>query len=404
MYSKIAVREFLVLKTVLLAAGACFGSAAVALSAQLTLVNQSATPGTSLLIPVAFASQDGSPSGVQLDLEYDSAAMSLSAILGEPARNSGKRLYAADLTPNKRRFLIVGFNQNPLDDGVLINFFVNLSQNAGGVYALRLSNPVATDPDGQSVPITGMDGTLTVQGSVGQGVRLQQQGVLNGGSLLSGPIAPGEVITLIGAGIGPASSQQPVGSPSSTILGGSSVLFDGTPAPLLYAAPNQINAIVPYQVFGKTMTQLQVEFQGQVLAGLLQSVATAVPAIFTLDSSGVGPGVILNQDSTVNSPSNPADKGSVVSVFATGAGQTDPPGIDRQVAGAILPSPKLPVSVRIGGLDALTLYAGAAPGLVSGVLQVNAVVSQDAPTGPAVPVALTIGPASSQAGVTLAIK
>jgi uncharacterized protein (TIGR03437 family) len=269
---------------------------------------------------------------------------------------------------------------------------------------MELSIIAATDPFGNTIPMTGIDGTVNVQATVGQPVRLQLRGVLNGGSLLSGPVAPGEVITLFGAGIGPASSQQPIGSPSTTILGGTSVFFDGTPAPLLFAAPNQINAIVPYSVLGKSTTQLQVSSQGQVIAGLPVPAATAVPAIFTLDASGVGRGAVLNQDLTVNSPLNPADRGSVISVFATGGGQTDPPGMDGQVAHSTLPSPLLPVSVRIGGLDAEVLYAGAAPELVAGILQVNCVIPTDVASGPALPIVLSVGVAGSPPGVTVAIK
>jgi uncharacterized protein (TIGR03437 family) len=393
------------LKTGLLAAGVFLASTTVALSSGVSLVNQSAAPGTSIVIPVMFASQDGLISGVQFDLHYDSAAVSLNATLGDPARNSEKRLYVADLAPNERRFLIVGFNQNLIANGVLINLFVNLNQAVTtGVYELKLLNLAATDPHGNPIPITGTDGTVTVQGTVGQGVRLQPEGVLNAANLLSGPVAPGEIITLIGAGIGPASSHETVGSPSSTVLFGTNVLFDGTPAPLLLAEPNQINAIVPYGVFGQTTTELQVTSQGQAIVRLPLSVVTAVPAIFTLDSSGVGPGAILNQDSTVNSSSNPADKGSVISLFATGAGQTNPPSIDGQIAGAALPIPLLPVSVQIGGLDVQVLYAGAAPGIIAGVIQVNCVIPADAPSGPAVPVVLYVGPTRTQAGVTLAIK
>jgi uncharacterized protein (TIGR03437 family) len=212
------------------------------------------------------------------------------------------------------------------------------------------------------------------------------------------------VITLIGSAIGPISPQQPVGSTSTMNLGGTSVLFDGLPAPLLYASPDQINAIVPYGVLAKGTTYLQVTSQGQILAGLPLSTAATVPAIFTLDSTGVGPGAILNQDSTVNSPSNPAEIGSIVSVFATGAGQTDPPGIDGQIAGSSLPGPLLPVSLRIGGLDAQVLYAGAAPGLIAGVLQVNLAVPQGVPSGPAVPIVLAVGTTPSPDGVTLAIR
>jgi uncharacterized protein (TIGR03437 family) len=367
--------------------------------------NQAAAPGTSVVIPVVFASQDDSISGFQFDLQYDSAALSLVAALGYPALNSQKSLYVADLAPNKKRFLIVGVNQNLIADGTSINLFVNLNQSvANGVYALELSNLAATDPYGNAIPITGNDGTVTVQGMVGQAVRLQPQGVLNGASLLSGPVAPGEIITLIGTGIGPASSQQPVAAPSSTVFAGTSVLFDGTPAPLLWGAPSQINAIVPFGLSATTTTKLQVVSQGQVIAQLPLTVVVAVPAILTLDSRGAGPGAILNQDSTVNSPSNPAAPGSVVSGFATGAGQTGPPGIDGQVATVILPSPLLAVSVRIGGLDSQVMYAGAAPGIIAGVIQVNCVIPADIPSGPAIPIVLNVGTASSPAGITLAVK
>jgi uncharacterized protein (TIGR03437 family) len=391
------------LTTALLAAW--LGLMSGAFSSELSLLNQTAAPGTSIVIPVMFTSQNSFISGVQFDVQYDSASMSLAATVGDPVRYSNKNLYVADLPANTKRFLMFGLNQNTIADGPLINLFVNLNQTIStGLYSLKLSNLAATDPYGNSISLTGTDGTVTVQGTVGQSVRLQQQGVLNGASLLSGPIAPGEVITLVGSGIGPASSQQPIGSPSSTVLGGTSVLFDGRPAPLLYGAPSQINAIVPFGLSTTTTTQVEVFSQGQAIARLPLSVVSTVPAIFTLDPGGVGPGAVLNQDSSVNSPSNPADKGSVVSVFATGAGQTDPPGVDGQVAGAILPTPLLPVSVRISGLDAQITYAGAAPGLIAGVMQVNCLIPPDAPSGPAVPITFNVGPTRSQAGVTLAIK
>ena len=331
--------------------------------------------------------------------------MSLSAILDEAARNAIKSLYAADLAPNKRRFFIIGFNQSRIADGNLIDLFVNLTQNAAnGSYALTFSNVVATDAAGNTVSINSTDGTVMVQGTAGQGSRLSMQGVLNAASLLPGQIAPGELITLIGSAIGPPSPQQPMGAATSTALLETSVLFDGTPAPLLYAGLTQINAIVPYEVSGKSSTQLQIVNQGQTIGAQLLTVAPAVPAIFSLDSSGAGPGAILNQDSTVNSASNPAARGSVVALFATGAGQTDPPGVDGQVTGTALPSPLLSVSVQIGGVGAQVLYAGAAPALVSGVVQVNAIVPVNAPSGPAVPITLTVGATPSPAGVTLAIK
>jgi uncharacterized protein (TIGR03437 family) len=193
-------------------------------------------------------------------------------------------------------------------------------------------------------------------------------------------------------------------SPSATVLAGTSVLFDGVPAPLLFVGPNQINAVVPYEIYAKANTELKITLQQQTVAATSLTVGGAAPAIFTVGYSGVGQGAILNQDLTINSPTDPAEKGSIVTLFATGAGQTDPPGQDGQLAGAVLPKPLLPVAVQIGGLDAEVQYAGAAPGLISGLLQVNAKIPEKAPSGAAIPIELIIGQISSPAGVTLAIK
>jgi uncharacterized protein (TIGR03437 family) len=82
----------------------------------------------------------------------------------------------------------------------------------------------------------------------------------------------------------------------------------------------------------------------------------------------------------------------------------NPPGVDGQITGTVLPTPLLPVSVRIGGLDAKVSYAGAAPGLIAGVVQVNALVPPGTPSGSGVPIVFTVGQSSSQAGVIVAIR
>jgi uncharacterized protein (TIGR03437 family) len=217
-------------------------------------------------------------------------------------------------------------------------------------------------------------------------------------------VAPGELVTFFGSGIGPAVAQQPSGSATSTELGGTSVLFDGTAAPLLYAGSNQINAIVPYGVSGKTSTELTVTAQGKTIATVAQAVAAAAPAIFTQNFSGSCAGAILNQDLSVNSPSNPAAMGTVISIFASGAGQTSPPGVDGQVTGTTLPAPLLPVTVQIGGLGAKVSYAGAAPGLVAGVTQVKRHDSIRSEFGIGHFIVLNVGGLSSQAGVTISIN
>jgi len=387
----------------LLAIVACLELPSISLGCQVSLPTQSAGPNTSVLVPVVLSPQTDTVSALQFDLQYDTSAMSMTVIVGDAARGAGKSVYFADLAPGTRRFLIVGLNQNPIPGGPLLNLFMSLSPSAStGTHQLAFANAVGSDPYGQSIMTTTADGAVTVEGTTGS--RLQPQGVLNGGSLLSGPVAPGEVITLIGSGIGPTSAIQPSSSASSTVLSGTSVLFDGTPAPLLYANQNQINAIVPYEITGQTIAQLLVTGLGQVIAGFPLPVAPSAPAIFTLNSTGVGQGVILNEDLSLNSPSNPAKRGSIVVIYATGAGQTNPGGVDGQVAGNVPPLPILPVSVQIGGAASEILYAGGVSSLISGVLQVNCRIAGSVAPGYAVPVVLTVGNATSPTDVTLAIE
>lgn len=111
----------------------------------------------------------------------------------------------------------------------------------------------------------------------------------------------------------------------------------------------------------------------------------------------------FNQDGSLNSDQNPAAASSVVILYATGEGLTNPSGEDGAVTTGILRTPQLPVSLKIGGQTADVVYAGSAPSMVSSILQVEAIVPNGAGTGE-VPVVLTVGTAGSQAGVTVALK
>lgn len=373
-------------------------------AARVSLPSQTAAPGTSVILPLVLESGNATISGVQFDVQYDNSAMGLTAIPGDAVKNSGKVLYEADLAPNRRRFLVVGLNPNQIANGTLINLFVNLNTSAPpGVFPLSFSNAAGTDPYGVFASVIGSDGSVIVQGTIDQSVPLQTAGVLNGASVVFGPLAPGEVFILVGSNIAPSASTGPVGSQSSFTLGETRVLFDGIPASLSYAATNQISGVTPFELAGHMSTNIRVANGDRVISDLAIPVAPTSPAIFTLDASGVGPGAILNQDSSVNSPSNPAGKGTIVALFGTGAGQTDPPGVDGQITGAVS-TPILPVSLQIGGLDAEVLYAGTAPGLVAGVLQVNVRIPLAAASGFSVPVVLTVGQTSGPAGVTLAVQ
>jgi uncharacterized protein (TIGR03437 family) len=133
-------------------------------------------------------------------------------------------------------------------------------------------------------------------------------------------------------------------------------------------------------------------------------VAAAKPGIFSANSSGAGQGAILNEDSTVNSPSNPAGRNTIIQIFATGEGGTAPPGVDGKIAADVYPKPLLRVVISIGGKNAEVVYAGAAPFQVAGLLQVNARIPDGVAPSASVPVILTVGTSSSRAGISVAIK
>jgi uncharacterized protein (TIGR03437 family) len=234
-------------------------------------------------------------------------------------------------------------------------------------------------------------------------------GIVNAASFQSGAVAPGEMISIFGAGIGPVTGTlwQIVNGLAPTTLAQTKVSFNGTPAPLVYVSATQINAIVPYEVAGQSTVSMQVSYQGSLSNSVSLSVAATAPALFTVTSSGTGGGAILNQDYSLNNAANPAAAGSVVQVFATGEGVTDPPSVDGQInnqpLGPTFPMPAAQVSVTIGGQPALVAFAGTAPGGVAGFLQVDAVVPSGLPAGP-VPIVLKIGNASSPAGVTVAVQ
>ena len=109
----------------------------------------------------------------------------------------------------------------------------------------------------------------------------------------------------------------------------------------------------------------------------------------------------VNQDGSLNGPGNPARKSSLVVLYATGEGRVLPDAEDGSITTSPR-SPRLPVSVFIDGRPAQVVFAGSAPGIVAGVVQVNAYVPMESRSG-AVPVQLRIGDAVSQGNVTLAL-
>src|SRR5271157_271431 len=241
---------------------------------------------------------------------------------------------------------------------------------------------------------------------VGQTAKPTVNAVENVASYGNGPISPGEMVVIFGSGMGPSSvvglqlDQQ--GRVANT-LSQVQVLFDGNPAPLIYVSAQQISAMVPYGLAGKSSTQIQVVYQGSTSDSFQKPIAPSAPGIFTADSSGQGQAAMTNSDNSYNTAANPAIPGSYVTFYLTGEGQTNPLGSDGNIATSTA-NVALSVTVLIAGRTAQLLYAGPAPGNVNGFCQINAVIPADLQYGGNLPLVVQIGGVSSQTGVTLAVS
>ena len=274
---------------------------------------------------------------------------------------------------------------------------VNQAGLAAGTYT---GSVTVTSTAAGSLPLA-IPVTLTV---TAQATPILSQ-VINAASGATGPIAPGEIISLFGTNLGPVTAAQLTLNAQgnvTTTLGNVQVLFDNIPAPLTYVSATQINVVVPYEVFGRPTTSVVVNFNGLPAAALPLNVAATAPGLFVYP--GGTQAAVLNQNNTYNAAAAPAAKGSTIVMYATGEGQTSPLGVTGSVTGATLKRPTAPVTVTIGGQPATVAYAGSAPGFVSGLLQLNVVVPAGTASGAAVPVVLTIGGVSTQQNATVAIQ
>ena len=229
------------------------------------------------------------------------------------------------------------------------------------------------------------------------------ESVTNSASGAAGAIAPGELVTLKGTGLGPAAAASFASTPVSSNLAGTQVLFGSTPAPILYVSAAQINVVVPWEVDGQTQVTVQVKSAAGTSAILNVQVTDAAPGVFTLNSTGAGAAVAFNPDGSVNGSANPASPGSYVSVYFTGGGPIHPPGADGSVTVAAQPLTQS-TGATVGGVAATVTYAGSAPEILSGVDQLNILLPPATPAGNAVPLVLTVAGRSSPATATLSVQ
>jgi uncharacterized protein (TIGR03437 family) len=232
----------------------------------------------------------------------------------------------------------------------------------------------------------------------------QTLGWANAASLQTTAVAPGSVVSIFGSGLGPLDALTATLDTPTTIatqLGETQVLFDGVPAALFFVQDSQVNAQVPFECAGKTAVKLDVQVKKRSAGSANVSIAPAAPGLFTWNG-GAGPVIAMNEDGSLNGAATPAAKSSTVSVYGTGGGATNPPGVTGRIPGANPAQLVLPVSAMVGGQPASVSWAGDQVGN-AGVTEFRIAVPSNAPAG-GVPIVVTIAGNSSQAGVVLYVQ
>jgi uncharacterized protein (TIGR03437 family) len=328
----------------------------------------------------------------------------VNAQVGNPvavAVDSAGNLFIADGSSRVRKVFLSGIITTIAGSGTK-----GYSGDGGSASNATLSGPSALAVNAA--------GSIWVADTFNNAVRLLQftgggttvNAVTNGASNLSGPVSPGEVVVIYGSGLGPSqltTFQADASGRVPNAVAGTSVYFNGAPAPVLYTSSNQVAAIVPFGI-GNSLAQMYVQNQNVTSAAFNLSVASQIPAVFTLNGSGSGQAAAINnKDGSINGAASPAKVGDYVQLYITGVGQTNPSGSDGVINAAPLPVPVAEVKVTIGGKTATVNFAGGAPGSVAGVIQVNAQIPSGITAGGAVPVVVQVGTSNSQPGVTLAV-
>ncbi|HYP09709.1 MAG TPA: SBBP repeat-containing protein [Bryobacteraceae bacterium] len=200
--------------------------------------------------------------------------------------------------------------------------------------------------------------------------------------------APGVIVSIFGENLAPTTVAADA-LPFPTSLGNVRVILNGTPIPLIYVSPTQINAQLPYETPLGTV-QLIVEARGQTATGTITVLAASPGILYYGDNRAV----VVNPTGEVNGTTTPAPAGSIVTFYLVGQGRLDNPVANG--AGAPvdpLSRPILPASITIGGQTAEALFIGMTPGSV-GLLQANVRVPASLASGD-YPVVLRIGEESS---------
>lgn len=333
-----------------------------------------------------------SPSAVSVGAEYEPLTLTGSGFLSQ--RSAG---------PQTGTYVFLGASGYP-------SGFVSTTQLRPMLWSLPVSTPgtvqvTAVNPS----PGGGTSNALTL--TVRSAPVINVGGTVNAASFAAGaPVAPGSIASVFGTNFAAANAFAE-GVPLPTLLADASLKLGSTLAPLFFVSPQQINFQVPWEWSGYTPSGLIANYVTRGLA--MVNIATYAPGIFTTTQTGSGQGAIsITQTGEVAAPSGsipgraarPAKRGEYLSIYCTGLGPVCWGGLATGAAASSewLCATTTTPTVAVGGVSATVSFSGLAPGFV-GLYQVNVQVPDNAPTGSAVSVVLTIGGVNSNT-VTIAVQ
>ena len=355
-------------------------------------------------MPALFQTE---PDAFVAKLSPDGSELVFSTYLGGESSDEGR---AIALAPNGE-IVITGttfsadFPPTDLASSRGSGFLLHLNHDASAILSsTRLPNGVAGQylvPLGGGAFYTASDSGAVSRIAPTDRAGPRILGVSNAaGGPVEGLIAPGEIVSIFGVGIG---SQEPAPfslGPERRLpdqIEKTRVFIEGKSIPLLYVQHDQINAIVPFGLAVGKMVRVQLVQDGVASQNHVVKTVHSDPGLFPL-VPGTGHVAAIHEDGTINTRDNPAPIGSVVSLLATGTGVLDPLVEDGTIAGEPPSVLTAPIEALVGGVDAEVLYAGTAPGLVQGITQIDVRVPRGFRFGGLQSVVIRVGSAMNYVG------
>jgi uncharacterized protein (TIGR03437 family) len=275
------------------------------------------------------------------------------------------------LTPTSAGWLAVTPTSGP--SGFQSNAVVNPAGLAVGTYTGSI---LVTSPDASnsvSVPVT-----LTIT-PVGPTASLAALANAASFTLSQGVAAPNTILSAFGTFPGCTANAV--------------VNVDGASVPVFYSSPTLISFQIPGTVTPEAAAQIDIQCNGLTVSGTVP-VGVVSPGVFTANMSGSGQAASVNQDGSIEVA---APAGSYIQVYITGGGVLGPKGEDG------LSRLAATVEASIGGIPTTVYYAGEAPLNPTGLQQIDVLVPENAPKGPAA-LTITVNGVPAQTGVTVLVQ